>query len=53
MPVHQPELVNQRQATVKALLTPEEENLITLMANIVVDKTINELHEKRNSVSAI
>lgn len=41
------------QALVKPLLTPEEEKLIALIANIVVDQTLKQAYEQGDSLSAL
>jgi hypothetical protein len=41
------------QAPVKPLLSPEEEKLIALIANIAVDHTLSQAYEESNSLSPL
>jgi hypothetical protein len=41
------------QAPVKPLLSPEEEKLIALIANIAVDHTLRKAYEESNSLSPL
>lgn len=41
------------QAPVKPLLSPEEEILVALIANIIVDQTLKQAYEKSDPLSAL
>jgi hypothetical protein len=43
----------QKQSPVKPLLSPEEEILVALIANIAVDQTLKQAYEKSDPLSAL
>ena len=42
-----------KKAPVKVMLSPEEENLVALVANIIVDQTIQEVYEESNQIPEV